>query len=107
VLVVTGAELDEIVEENPIAEGEANPSRFLVTVFATGVDRVKLEDLAQRDWGADKLALGSRAAYVWCAGGILESKAAAALGKLLGENGTSRNWATIRKLQALTSGSAA
>jgi uncharacterized protein (DUF1697 family) len=49
-----------------------------------------------------RLSLGSRAAYLWCANGINESKAALALGKVLGSAGTSRNWATMRKLQALT-----
>lgn len=107
VLVITGAELDEIVTENPFDEGEANPSRFLVTVFGSTVDRAKLRELARQDWGADKVAIGSRAAYVWCARGLLDSEPAAALGKLLGENGTSRNWATMRKLQALMSGSGA
>lgn len=106
VLVVTGAELDEIVTENPFDEGEANPSRLLVTVFASTVDRAKLRELARQSWGDDKLAIGSRAAYVWCAKGLLDSKPASALGKLLGESGTSRNWATVLKLQALTSGSA-
>lgn len=107
VLVVTGEEIDEIVAENPFEEGETNPSRLLVTVFASTVDRAKLRELAGQDWGADKLAIGSRAAYTWCAQGLLDSKPASALGRLLGENGTSRNWATMRKLQALMSGSGA
>jgi uncharacterized protein (DUF1697 family) len=101
VVVVTGEELDTIVAENPFAECETNPSRFLVTVLATTANRARIEELAGQSWGAERLAIGSRAAYLWCANGILESKALAALGKAHGDAGTSRNWATMKKLQAL------
>jgi uncharacterized protein (DUF1697 family) len=102
VLVITGAELDSIVEENPFAECETSPSRFLVTVLATTVNRARIAQLAEQNWGADRLGIGSRAAYLWCANGITESEAVVALGKALGDAGTSRNWATMKKLQALT-----
>ena len=46
-------------------------------------------------------ALGERAVYVWCPGGVLDSTAAAALGKQLGDATTARNWATLCKLHAL------
>jgi uncharacterized protein (DUF1697 family) len=102
VLVITGEELDAIVAENPFAECETNPSRFLVTVLATSANRSRLEQLARQNWGAERLGIGSRAAYLWCANGITESAAVIALGKALGDAGTSRNWATMKKLQALT-----
>ena len=35
--------------------------------------------------------------------GIIESRVAKAVGKVLKERGTARNWATVRKLQALAS----
>jgi hypothetical protein len=59
--------------------------------------------LTAQSWGAERLSLGSRAAYLWCANGINESKAALALAKAAGSACTSRNCATIKKLQALTS----
>jgi uncharacterized protein (DUF1697 family) len=101
VLVVTGEELDTIVTENPFPECETNPSRFLVTVLATTANRARIAELAGQSWGDERLAIGSHAAYLWCANGIIESKALAALGKALGDAGTSRNWATMQKLQAL------
>jgi len=106
VLVVTGHELDLIIDENPLAECDANPSRFLVTVFAADANRARLEELARQDWGAERLGVGSRAAYLWCANGILESPASAAVGKVLRDAGTSRNWATMKKLQAVVHSSA-
>lgn len=107
VLVVTGRELDTIIEENPLAECDANPSRFLVTVFAPETNRARLEELAQRDWGAERLGVGSKAAYLWCANGIIDSPANVAVGKVLRDGGTSRNWATMKKLQALVHSSTA
>jgi uncharacterized protein (DUF1697 family) len=102
VVVITGAELEAIIADNPLTECDANPSRFLVTVLASDADRARLERLAVQGWGAERIELGPRAAYVWCANGILESKVLTALGKALGDAGTSRNWATMKKLHALT-----
>jgi uncharacterized protein (DUF1697 family) len=101
VLVVTGHELDVIIEENPLAECDLDPSRFLVIAFSTDANRAGLEELALQDWGAERLGLGSRAIYLWCANGILESPASVAVGRVLRDDGTSRNWATMKKLQAL------
>jgi uncharacterized protein (DUF1697 family) len=44
---------------------------------------------------------------VWCPSGILDSTAAAALGKQLGDGTTARNWATLSKLHALCRGTPA
>jgi uncharacterized protein (DUF1697 family) len=106
VLVLTTAELDAIMDENPFDEAETNPSRFLVSVLANDVDRARLEALAKQDWGSDRLGVGARAAYLWCPNGMLESPPALAIGKLAGDATTSRNWATMKKLQALMSGGA-
>ncbi len=102
VIVLTAAELDRVVTENPFAEGETNPARFLVTVLANAADRSRVAALAKEDWGTERLGVGTLAAYLWLPDGILESRAALAIGKLLGDAVTSRNWATITKLHALT-----
>ena len=47
------------------------------------------------------MAVGARAAYLWCAHGILESKAAAALLTELEDLGTTRNWSTFLKIHEL------
>ena len=46
-------------------------------------------------------AFGRRAAYLWCARGILESPVAVRFLKASKEAATTRNWATILKLHAL------
>ena len=45
--------------------------------------------------------MGTHAAYVWCANGILESPALEALLRAIGAGGTTRNWATLGKIHAL------
>jgi uncharacterized protein (DUF1697 family) len=106
VLVVTASVLDAIVRGNPIEEGELNPSRFLVTVLGSAADRARITEIAGQRWFPDRVALGTHAAYLYCATGILESKAMIAVSKVIGDAGTSRNWATIMKLHALARGGA-
>lgn len=101
VTVLACEELALVMRENPLVEVATDHSRLLVFLFTDPAVRATLGVLEQRDWAPEALALGSRAAYVWCPGGIIESKAAAALGKLLGDGATARNWKTLCKLKAL------
>jgi uncharacterized protein (DUF1697 family) len=102
VTMLTAAELAGIVAENPMLAMANDSSRLLVAVLSDPTDRARLEPLLEQDWAPDALAIGRRVAYVWCAGGILESRLAQAVGRALGSAVTSRNWATILKLHALT-----
>ena len=49
----------------------------------------------------EQFAVGKNAAYLLCAKGILENKAGEALLGKAGKSATTRNWATVVKLQAL------
>jgi uncharacterized protein (DUF1697 family) len=55
----------------------------------------------------EQFHVGRHAAYLHCAGGILESKAGSALLGKLGREVTTRNWATVLKLKALLDGGVA
>ena len=99
VLVVTGEELSAAIADNPIPV--IDPSRFLVSFLADPADLARLKVLTQQNWAPDAVALGERVAYQSCANGILESKLAQAVGRLLGEAVTARNWATFLKLHAM------
>ncbi len=98
---LTAAEVAAAIAANPLLDVADDPSRLLVTVLAKPADRKRVAPLAKQDWKPERLALGPRVAYVWCPRGILDSKAAAALAKALGDGATSRNWATLNKLAAL------
>jgi uncharacterized protein (DUF1697 family) len=104
VTVLTAAELADIVATNPLAAVADNPSRFLVAVLRDPADRAKLVPLTRRDWAPEALALGERVAYLWCAGGILESKLVEPVNRALGDGVTMRNWATMVKLHGLAGG---
>lgn len=101
VIGLSAAELTAVVTENPLLEVAGNPSRLLVAVLASPADRSRLEPLGEQDWSPDALAIGSRAAYIWCPEGILASRLPEAVGRALGDAVTTRNWATLTKLQAL------
>jgi uncharacterized protein (DUF1697 family) len=104
VTVLTGAELQAIIGGNPLTGIASNPSRLLVTVLTKPADRTRLTPLTREDWSPEALGLGARVAYVWCPDGMIESRLAKAVGRILGDSATTRNWATMTKLQALASG---
>lgn len=101
VIVKSAAELTSIVTGNPLAFSTADHSRLLV---AFAQDARLLADLvAIRSLVAppEQFAIGREAAYLLCASGILGSKAGEALLGKAGRMATTRNWATVLKLQAL------
>ena len=99
--VLTASDLDAVVAENTLAASSHNPSRLMVAYFASPEDREKVVPLARQTWGEEGLAVGSRAAYVWCARSVLESELFDAVARALNTGMTTRNWATTLKLQAL------
>ena len=101
VTVLSAVELAAVIEENPLLKFTDNPSRFLVALLKDPADRAKLVPLAKQDWGKDALGVGSRAAYLWCAEGVIASRLNEAVNRLLGDGVTSRNWATILKLREM------
>lgn len=100
-LVLGCDELDGIMSSNPLLDLATDHSRLLTFILAVRHPRDAIKALCGQDWRPGAVALGERAAYVWCPGGILDSTAAAALGKQLGDTTTARNWATLSKLHAL------
>jgi uncharacterized protein (DUF1697 family) len=107
VVALSAAELDAAVAVSPLAAVADNPSRLLVAVPADRRARAALTPLAGQDWAPEALALGARVAYLWCPDGVISSKLSAAVGRLLGDAVTSRNWTTMVKLQALAAAGAA
>ena len=101
VFVLGREELGAIIDANPLLGVATDHARLIVFLLGEAAQRDKLAALDSRDWGCERLALGERAAYVWCPEGMLDSAAATSLGKLLGDGTTSRNWNTLLKLHAL------
>lgn len=101
VTILTGAELKTAIAGNTLLESATDHSRLLLAVLRDGTDLAKLKPLMKQAWGKERLALGSRVAYIWCPVGIIDSQLSAAVGKALGDGVTSRTWATVLKLHAL------
>lgn len=104
VTVLTRRELATVMEENPLLDEATDPTRLLVAVLAQASYRERLTPLLAGDWTPDALAVGSRAAYLWLPHGMMDSSLFKALDRALGDAQTTRNWATLRKLQALVEG---
>jgi uncharacterized protein (DUF1697 family) len=104
VTVLPAVAVAAVIRENTLLDKAKDPTRLLVTVFREDEHREKLRELARRAWSPDAITVGRHAAYVWCAHGLLESPLFLEIGKALGDGITSRNWATMTKLQALLDG---
>jgi uncharacterized protein (DUF1697 family) len=104
VVVKSAKELKTIVAENPLAQAATNHSQLL-TVFAQDNKTLAgLSTIAPLVQPPEQFVVGVGAAYLDCATGILESKAGEALLGKAGKLVTTRNWATVLKLQALVTG---
>lgn len=101
VTVITAAELAAVIDDNPLLEATTEPSRFLVAFLNNPADRKRLASIAAQDWAPEAFATGARVAYFWCPAGQLESPLAEAVNRELRDAATTRNWATVTKLQAL------
>jgi uncharacterized protein (DUF1697 family) len=101
VIVKSAKDVAGIIEGNALEAVASDPARLLVALTSEVKALTSVKALARAEWGDEKIHVGKHAAYLWCANGILESKAAVALLKGLDGTGTTRNWATLNKIHAL------
>ena len=103
VTVLSADQLGTIVATNPLVAQSTDHARLATFIFSDDGQRELVAPLAEQDWAPGALAIGERAVYVWCPAGVLDSPAAAAVNKLLGDGTTARNWNTLTKLHTLCS----
>ncbi len=101
VVVLTAADLADIVEANPLSKVAVDPARYLVAFVRSRALLTRARPLVSQPWTPEALAIGPKAAYLWCANGIIESKLLKAFARVSRDAATTRNWATIVKLRAL------
>jgi uncharacterized protein (DUF1697 family) len=101
VIVKRAADLAAAIAEHPLRRHANDDARLLVMFVQEASTLAELKPLQAEDWAPEAFAVGEHAAWLWCAGGIIESRVAKAVGRLLKERGTARNWATVQKLQAM------
>jgi len=107
VLVKTSSQFASAVAECPFAAAAEEHSRLLVVFTQERKALVCLSDLATLVQPPEQFAIGKYAAHLHCAGGILESKLAKALLARSSNTATSRNWATVLKINNLLRGDVA
>jgi uncharacterized protein (DUF1697 family) len=101
VIVKTAADLAAAIAEHPLRRHAEDDARMQVLFVQEATTLAELKSLESGDWAPEVLAVGEHAVWIWCAIGIIESRVAKAVGKVLKERGTARNWATLQKLQAM------
>lgn len=103
VIAVRESDLDAIVRGNPLSFGVDDHPRLLVAFTAEARALAALDAIRPLLAKGEQLEIGAKAAYLLCANGILDSRAGEALLGKAGRGATTRNWATVLKLQALAS----
>lgn len=100
VVVKTAAQFQAIVAHNPLQVPETDHSKFLVAFAQTDASIAELAQLLPQPQASEEFKLTATAAYIYSPSGILQSKLAAALIGKAGRNVTTRNWATVLKINA-------
>ncbi len=104
VIVKPADDLAAAIAEHPLRRHADDDARLLVMFTQEASALAELKVLERDDWAPEAFAVGRHAAWLWCADGIIESRVSKAVGKVLKERGTARNWATVCKLQAMVEG---
>lgn len=100
VIVLAAATLESIIASNPLDLPADAHSRALVVFVQQRDVLASLQSIESKVAPGEQFAIGTDAAYLHCAGGILESAAATALLAAVGKQLiTTRNWATVLKIQ--------
>ena len=103
VVVKSASELALIISAAPISPTEEEHSRFLVA-FGRDENAVQaLAPLVPLAEAPERLVITNQAAYLHCPEGLLKSKVGEAMLGKAGRGVTTRNWATVLKIEALLS----
>lgn len=98
VIVRTGPQLQQVLEQNPFVEGE-DLSRVFYTLFSETPSPQQAEKIMAEDFGDEKLVVGGDAAYMYIPGNAARSRLSnVMLEKKLGVAATTRNFNTMNKL---------
>lgn len=103
VVVRSRAQLQRVVDRNPLADVMRDPARLLVTFFDPAPPATALDGLDARAFEPERFVLDGAELYAWFDGGVHASPAGRALERLrLPGTATARNWNTVLKLLDLT-----
>jgi uncharacterized protein (DUF1697 family) len=98
VIVLSADDIAATVHDNPFSRVATNPSHLLVIIPGLPTGLRQLQPLLKQRWAPESFAIGSRAAYLWCANGVAKSPLWLAVDRALERTGTARNITTMTKL---------
>ena len=102
VFLLTAAELQHAVDDNPFADVTTEPKTLHLCFLAgqaTNVDLASIESLKSE---SESFVLAERVFYLHAPDGIGRLKLLASVEKLLGVATTGRNWRTVSKILEMT-----
>jgi uncharacterized protein (DUF1697 family) len=103
VLVRTAAELEEVVQRNPLRTIAQDPSRHVVSFLSAAPAPATLREIDPGPLLPDEFRVIDREIYMWMPNGTVRSPLPKALSeKRLGVILSARNWNTVTKLVAMT-----
>lgn len=101
VLIRSAAELTTIVACNPLGAEPDSPARYFVTFLSRAADPNLAPEIESLASGDDRLWIRGAEAYLWCLSGFSGLRLISRIEKRLAMRATTRNWHTVRRLEAL------
>ena len=98
--VLSSAEFSVVMRENPLRDLAHDHARLVAYIPADASVLPKLAALLDVQWAPEVLAIGSRAAYVWSPAGLLAGKLFEHINRIIRDDVTARNWATMLRIEA-------
>jgi uncharacterized protein (DUF1697 family) len=103
-LVRDRADLQRVVDGNPLPERINDPSKLLVSFLSARPDPATLADIDFASFAPEECGVGEREFYVWFPDGVNNAKLSYAFfEKRFGGVATARNWNTVTKLLVMLS----
>lgn len=100
VIVLTVAQLRRVRDANPFPD-ERDPKKLHAVFLVERPAAARLKAFEPEVWAPEELTVVGTTAYLHLPDGIGRSKLGASVGKLLGVEGTARNWRTVEALVEL------
>lgn len=101
-VVVTATDLDSIIREDPLGNVATSDAKHLVGFVMDQTALFAARALPSDDFGDEVLTVTARAAYIWAPKGVSRSVVCKAVSRIGKDAITTRNWATLLKIQAAT-----
>lgn len=98
--VLTSAEFRSVMRENPLLDVAHDHTRLVAYIPAGPSVLPKLAALLEVKWAPELIAIGTRAAYVWSPDGLLAGQLFEHINRIIRDDVTARNWATMLKIEA-------